>query len=131
VPCLATASRELEPVYNIGYKQTSFDKAGKLPVETSKFLAAVVNKKVRVDDTTLWWIAAGYDAVQLIRRGYETAGSSKPEDVKKALESLRGFAGAYGRYHLQRGQSQRLRRERHRDEPCRFVRDGASHAAPG
>lgn len=95
---LLTAPGNWNAVYNIGYKQTSFDKAGKLPDETSKFLASVVAKKVRVDDTTLWWIAAGYDAVQLIRRGYETAGSSKPEDVKKALESLRGFAGAYGRY---------------------------------
>jgi len=95
---LLTAPGNWNAVYNIGYKQTSFDKAGKLPDETSKFLSSVVAKKVRVDDTTLWWIAAGYDAVQLIRRGYETAGSSKPEDVKKALESLRGFAGAYGRY---------------------------------
>ncbi len=85
-------------VYNIGYKQTSFDKGGKLPDATSKFLASVVSKKVRVDDTTLWWIAAGYDAVQLIRRSCEAAGSSKPEDVKKALESLQGFSGAYGRY---------------------------------
>ena len=95
---LLTKPENWNAVYNIGYKQTSFDKAGKLPDETSKFLAAVLNKKVRVDDTTLWWIAAGYDAVQLIRRGYETAGSSKPEDVKKALESLQGFSGAYGRY---------------------------------
>jgi branched-chain amino acid transport system substrate-binding protein len=95
---LLTAPGNWNAVYNIGYKQTSFDKAGKLPDETAKFLAAVVAKKVRVDDTTLWWIAAGYDAVQLIRRGYEVAGSSKPEDVKKALESLRGFGGAYGRY---------------------------------
>jgi branched-chain amino acid transport system substrate-binding protein len=95
---LLTAPGNWNAVYNIGYKQTSFDKAGKLPDETSKFLASVVAKKVRVDDTTLWWIAAGYDAVQLIRRGYEAAGSSKPEDVKKALESLRGFGGAYGRY---------------------------------
>ena len=95
---LLTKPENWNAVYNIGYKQTSFDKAGKLPDETSKFLAAVQNKKVRVDDTTLWWIAAGYDAVQLIRRGYETAGSSKPEDVKKALESLQGFNGAYGRY---------------------------------
>jgi branched-chain amino acid transport system substrate-binding protein len=95
---LLTKPENWNSVYNIGYKQTSFDKVGKLPQETSKFLAAVVNKKVRVDDTTLWWIAAGYDAVQLIRRGYEAAGSSKPEDVKKALESLTGFSGAYGRY---------------------------------
>lgn len=95
---LLTAPDNWNAVYNIGYKQTSFDKAGKLPEETSKFLASVVSKKVRVDDTTLWWIAAGYDAVQLIRRGYEAAGSSKPEDVKKALESLREFKGAYGRY---------------------------------
>lgn len=95
---LLTKPGNWNAVYNIGYKQTSFDAAGKLPEETSKFLAAVVSKKVRIDDTTLWWIAAGYDAVQLIRRGYEGAGSSKPEDVKRALESLRAFGGAYGRY---------------------------------
>lgn len=95
---LLTKPGNWNAVYNIGYKQTSFDDAGKLPAETSKFLAAVVSKKVRVDDTTLWWIAAGYDAVQLIRRGYEGSGSSKPEDVKRALESLRAFGGAYGRY---------------------------------
>lgn len=95
---LLTKPENWNAVYNIGYKQTSFDKAGKLPEATTKFLAAVTNKKVRVDDTTLWWIAAGYDAVQLIRRGYESAGSSKPDDVKKALESLNEFSGAYGRY---------------------------------
>ena len=95
---LLTKTENWNAVYNIGYKQTSFDKAGKLPDETSKFLAAVTSRNVRVDDTTLWWIAAGYDAVQLIRRGYEAAGSSKPEDVKRGLESLRAFGGAYGRY---------------------------------
>ena len=95
---LLTKPDNWNAVYNIGYKQTSFDKAGKLPDDTAKFLAAVVSKKVRIDDTTLWWIAAGYDAVQLIRRGYEGSGTSKPEDVKKALESLRGFPGVYGHY---------------------------------
>ena len=95
---LLTKPENWNAVYNIGYKQTSFDAAGKLPKGTAKFLAAVVSKKVRIDDTTLWWIAAGNDAVQLIRRGYEGSGTSKPDDVKKALESLRGFTGAFGNY---------------------------------
>jgi branched-chain amino acid transport system substrate-binding protein len=95
---LLTKPENWNAVYNIGFKQTSFDAAGKLPANTAKFLAAVVNKKVRVDDTTLWWIAAGNDAVQLIRLGYEGSGTSKPEDVKKALETLRGYTGAFGNY---------------------------------
>lgn len=98
IKALLTKPENWNAVYNIGYKQTSFDKDGKLPEGTAKFLAAVVNKKVRVDDTTLWWIAAGSDAVQLIRRGYEGSGSSNPDDVKKALESLKGFTGAFGQY---------------------------------
>lgn len=95
---LLTKPENWNAVYNIGYKQTSFDAAGKLPAGTAKFLADVVSKKVRVDDTTLWWIAAGNDAVQLIRRGYEGNGTSNPDDVKKSLESLRGFTGAFGNY---------------------------------
>jgi len=95
---LLTKPENWNAVYNIGYKQTSFDAAGKLPEGTAKFLADVVSKKVRVDDTTLWWIAAGNDAVQLIRRGYEGNGTSNPDDVKKSLESLRGFTGVFGNY---------------------------------
>jgi branched-chain amino acid transport system substrate-binding protein len=95
---LLTKPENWNAVYNIGFKQTSFDSAGNLPENTAKFLAAVVSKNVRVDDTTLWWIAAGNDAVQLIRRGYEGNGTSNPDDVKKALESLRGFTGAFGNY---------------------------------
>jgi branched-chain amino acid transport system substrate-binding protein len=95
---LLTKPENWNAVYNIGFKQTSFDSAGNLPENTAKFLAAVVSKKVRVDDTTMWWIAAGNDAVQLIRRGYEGSGTSKPDDVKKALESLRDFTGAFGNY---------------------------------
>jgi branched-chain amino acid transport system substrate-binding protein len=84
-------------VYIIGYQSTSFDGTSKLPARTEKFLAEA-SKAVRIDDTTLWWIAAGYDAIQLIRHAVEQSGSTKPDDVKKVWESTKDFPGIFGSY---------------------------------
>jgi branched-chain amino acid transport system substrate-binding protein len=84
-------------VFIIGYRTMSFDSAGKLPARTQKFLDEV-SKSVRIDDTTLWWVAAGYDSIQLIRHAVETSGSSAPDDVKRALESTKNFPGVFGSY---------------------------------
>ena len=84
-------------VYIIGYQSMSFDGAGKLPARTEKFLDEV-SKTVRIDDTTLWWVAAGYDAIQLIRHAVEKSGSSKADDVKAVWESTKDFPGIFGSY---------------------------------
>lgn len=84
-------------VFIIGYQSMSFDGAGKLPARTEKFLGEV-SKSVRIDDTTLWWVAAGYDAIQLIKHAIETGGSSKPDDVKRVWESTKDFPGIFGTY---------------------------------
>lgn len=84
-------------VFIIGYQSMSFDGAGKLPARTEKFLGEV-SKTVRIDDTTLWWVAAGYDAIQLIKHAIETGGSSKPDDVKRVWESTKDFPGIFGTY---------------------------------
>jgi branched-chain amino acid transport system substrate-binding protein len=84
-------------VFIIGYQSMSFDGAGKLPPRTEKFLGEV-SKSVRIDDTTLWWVAAGYDAIQLIKHAIETGGSSKADDVKKVWESTKDFPGIFGSY---------------------------------
>lgn len=84
-------------VFIIGYQSMSFDDTGKLPARTEKFLGEV-SKTVRIDDTTLWWVAAGYDAIQLIRHAIEKGGSSNADDVKKVWESTKDFPGIFGSY---------------------------------
>jgi branched-chain amino acid transport system substrate-binding protein len=81
-------------VYVIGYRPMSFDDAGKLP-ERSRAFVSQVGGSVRLDDTTLWWVAGGYDTIQLIRHVVDTSGSSKADDVKRVLESGQAFPGVF------------------------------------
>ena len=77
-----------EKVYIVGFRSMTFDDGGRLPERTEGFLA-MARKFTAVDDTTLWWIANGYDTVQLVRHAIEQAGSTKPDDIRKALEGTR------------------------------------------
>jgi len=81
-------------VFNVGYRPMSYDDTGKLPARTDKFLADV-GKGLRLDDTMLFFVASGVDTVDLIRFAVDAAGSSKPDDVKRVLESGRTFPGLY------------------------------------
>jgi branched-chain amino acid transport system substrate-binding protein len=82
-------------VYNVGYRPTSFDGSGKLPERTQKFVDQVTAAGVRLDDTTLWWVAAGSDTINMITNAVEVSGSSKADDVKKILDSGKPFPGIF------------------------------------
>jgi branched-chain amino acid transport system substrate-binding protein len=82
-------------VYNVGYRPTSFDDSGKLPERTQKFVEQVIAAGVKLDDTTLWWVAAGNDTINMIKGIIEAAGSSKADDVKKVLDSGKTYPGIF------------------------------------
>ncbi len=86
-----------DKVYIVGYRSTSFDSEGQLPVRTRDFLKLVGNK-VKLSDTTLWWVACGYDSVNLIKWAIDHGGSSEPAAVKRAWESLTSYPGIFGDY---------------------------------
>jgi branched-chain amino acid transport system substrate-binding protein len=81
-------------VYNVGYRPMSYDDAGRLPSRTQKFLDEF-GKGLRLDDTMLFFVASGYDTVDLIRFAVEAAGSTKPDEIKRVLETGRTFPGLY------------------------------------
>lgn len=85
---LLTKPANWENVYIVGFRAMTYDDQGKLPAQTEAFLD-MARKSTAVDDTTLWWIANGYDTVQLVRHAFATAGSEKAEDFRKALEGTR------------------------------------------
>ena len=76
-----------EKVYIVGFRSMTFDSTGHLPERTEAFLA-MARKSTAVDDTILWWIANGYDTVQLVRHAIMAAGSTSPDDVRKAMEGF-------------------------------------------
>src|SRR6201747_1534784 len=53
-------------VYAIGYKSCSYDAAGKLAPESEELVARLTKANVALNDTLLWWIAGGIDAIELI-----------------------------------------------------------------
>jgi branched-chain amino acid transport system substrate-binding protein len=87
-----------EKVYAIGYKSCSYDAAGKLPAKTQDLVDRLTKAKVAMNDTLLWWIAGGVDAIELIAKGVETSGSTDGEGLVKYWNSLSKYPGYFGDY---------------------------------
>jgi branched-chain amino acid transport system substrate-binding protein len=87
-----------EKVYAIGYKSVSYDGAGKLPPKTQDLVDRLAKAKVAMNDTLLWWIAGGIDAIELFAKGVETSGSTEGPGIVAYLNSLSRYAGYFGDY---------------------------------
>jgi len=87
-----------EKVYCIGYKSVSYDAAGKLPARTQDLVDRLIKAKVTINDTLLWWIAGGIDAIELFAKGVEVSGSTDGAGIIAYLNSLSKYPGYYGDY---------------------------------
>ncbi len=87
-----------EKVYAIGYKSVSYDGAGKLPAKTQDLVDRLAKAKVAMNDTLLWWIAGGIDAIELFAKGVETSGSTEGSGIVAYLNSLSRYPGYFGDY---------------------------------
>ena len=87
-----------EKVYAIGYKSVSYDGAGKLPAKTQDLVDRLAKAKVAMNDTLLWWIAGGIDAVELFAKAVETGGSTEGPGIIAYLNSLSKYQGYFGDY---------------------------------
>jgi branched-chain amino acid transport system substrate-binding protein len=87
-----------EKVYAIGYKSVSYDGAGKLPPKTQDLVDRLSKAKVAMNDTLLWWIAGGIDAIELFAKGVETSGSTEGAGIIAYLNSLSKYPGYFGDY---------------------------------
>lgn len=84
-------------VYQVGFRTCSYGADGKLPADQAAFVQKIAGK-IKVEDTSLWWICWGYDAVNLVALAVEKAGSTKSEDMIAQLNKVADFPGLYGRY---------------------------------
>lgn len=86
-----------DKVYMVGYASCSYDAAGNLPPRTAAFVAMLAGR-VELSDTSLWWVASGYDAVQLVAQAVAATGSSASEAIIGHWNGLRAWPGIYGDY---------------------------------
>src|ERR1700755_1729819 len=63
-------------VYAIGYKSCSYDGSGKLPAKSEDLVARLTKANVALNDTLLWWVAGGIDAIELITKAVAESGST-------------------------------------------------------
>ncbi len=87
-----------DKVYSAGYRSCSFDEAGKLPPRSETFVADLGKAGVKLDDTLLWWVAAGHDAVHLIVSAIEATGSTASADIIGHWNGIQNYPGVFGDY---------------------------------
>jgi len=86
-----------DKVFMVGYRSCSFGPDGKLPARSQAFVERLAGK-VELNDTSLWWVACGYDAVKLIASAVETSGASTPDAIIGAWNATKNYPGIYGDY---------------------------------
>ncbi|MCK8784185.1 ABC transporter substrate-binding protein [Roseomonas sp. NAR14] len=84
-------------VFCVGYRSCSYDSTGKLPARSQE-LVDRLQGKVNLNDSLLWWVACGVDAVNLVAKAVEATGSTASEAIIGHWNSLRKFPGYYGEY---------------------------------
>jgi branched-chain amino acid transport system substrate-binding protein len=85
-------------VYAIGYKSCSYDAAGKLPPKSEDLVARLTKAGVKLDDTLLWWVAGGIDAIELIAKGVAESGSTESAGIIAYWNTLSKYPGYFGNY---------------------------------
>lgn len=117
-------------VYIIGYRKCTFDAAGKLPERTQAFVDRVKGK-IPLADTSLWWVCAAVDAVNLVAEAVGKTGSSSAESIASYWNSLRNWPGLFGGYTFTPTQHNGYPTEGVVMSAANSEHDGAFSLAPG
>jgi branched-chain amino acid transport system substrate-binding protein len=95
---LITKPSNWDKVTAIGYRSCSYDQTGALPAHTQELVERLNTAKISLSDSLLWWVASGYDAVNLVAKAVETAGSSSSEAIIGYWNGLTKYPGYFGDY---------------------------------
>jgi branched-chain amino acid transport system substrate-binding protein len=87
-----------DKVYAVGYKSCSYDAAGKLPAKSQELVDRLTKANIALNDTLLWWIAGGIDAVELFAKAVEASGSTDAPGIIAYLNTLSKYPGYFGNY---------------------------------
>ena len=102
-------------VYAIGYKSCSYDGAGKLPPKTQDLVDRLAKANVALNDTLMWWIAGGIDAIELIAKAVGAKRIHRQRRHRQILEHAVEISRLFRRLHVLADPAQRLSDRRDRD----------------
>jgi branched-chain amino acid transport system substrate-binding protein len=86
-----------QQVYAVGYRSCSYDSSGKLPPHSEELVAKLAGK-VNLQDTLLWWVAGGVDAVDLVADAVSATGSTASGAIIQHWNGLKNWPGYFGSY---------------------------------
>ncbi len=86
-----------QKVYSVGYRSCSYDASGKLPARSQE-LVDKIKGKVNLEDTLLWWVAGGVDAINLIAKAVAETGSTNSADIIGYWNKVQKYPGYFGEY---------------------------------
>ncbi|MBV9735418.1 MAG: ABC transporter substrate-binding protein [Acidisphaera sp.] len=130
VKALLAKPANWEKVYLMGFRSCSFDEGGKLPQRTQNFVQRI-SGKINLADTSLWWVACGYDVANLIAKAVAESGGASADDIIKAWNGLTKYPGIYGDYTYTAQQHNGYPTDEIVLSAANSFRDGAFALAPG
>ncbi len=119
-----------EKVYQVGYRSCSYGPDGKLPKANQEFVDSV-RGKMPLADTSLWWIASGVDAINLIAEAVAKTGSTDSDKIIGYWNTLNMWPGLYGHYSFSPEQHNGFLGTDVVMSKANTQRDGAFDLAPG
>jgi branched-chain amino acid transport system substrate-binding protein len=119
-----------EKTYILGFRNCSYGADGKLPDHVQAFVDSVKGK-INFEDTTLWWVAAGVDAINVIAKAVQESGGTDPAAMIAYWNSVRGFPGLYANYTWSPENHNGLTEQDLVMSEANSLRQGAYKLAPG
>lgn len=90
-----------EKTYILGFKNCSYGADGKLPPHVQEFVDKT-RGKIELDDTILWWVLCGVDAINLITRAVQETGSTDSAAIIGNWDKLTNYPGLFATYSFSR-----------------------------
>jgi branched-chain amino acid transport system substrate-binding protein len=90
-----------EKTYILGFKNCSYGADGKLPPHVQEFVDKT-RGKIELDDTILWWVLCGVDAINLIARAVQESGATDSAAIIGIWDKLSNYPGLFATYSFSR-----------------------------
>ncbi|MGK7865531.1 ABC transporter substrate-binding protein [Falsiroseomonas sp. E2-1-a4] len=119
-----------EKTYILGFRNCSYGSDGKLPDRVQAFVDSVKDK-INFHDTTLWWVAAGVDAINVIADAVKAAGGTDPQKMIAHWNTVRNYPGLYANYTWSADNHNGLPESDLVMSEANSLRNGAYKLAPG
>jgi branched-chain amino acid transport system substrate-binding protein len=119
-----------QKTYILGFKNCSYGPDGKLPNHVQEFVDRT-RGKIELDDTILWWVVCGVDAINLIARAVKEAGSTDAAAIINHWNTVTNYPGLYASYSWSKDDHNGLPQSDLVMSEANTQRQGAYKLAPG